>query len=244
MNLIIDIGNTTAKTAIFKKNKILEHKKYDLLSIETIIKLKNKYGDLKNAILSSVAEYNNDILQYLEDNFSTFIRLDQHTKLPVENRYSTCDTLGYDRIAAVTGANFLFADKNILVIDIGTAITYDHINKKNQYTGGNISPGTDLRFRALHEHTHKLPLLTKREDNELTGDSTANAIIRGVQNGIIFEIEGYIRAFSSKFDDLQVVLTGGESFFFENRLKNNIFAEPNLVLIGLNRILEYNVSEK
>lgn len=243
MNFIIDIGNTSAKIAVFENYKILENKIHYTLSKDIIVELQRKYPGIKRTIFSSVVDHHADLLPYLENNFSVFIELDQHTRVPVENRYTTCDTLGNDRIAAVTGANYLFPGKNILVIDIGTAITFDHINKKNQYIGGNISPGIDLRFRALNEHTDRLPLLSKRESFEIIGNSTESAIISGVQNGIIFEIQGYINTFESKYNDLQVVLTGGESFFFENRLKNNIFAEPNLVLIGLNRILEYNVRD-
>ena len=134
----------------------------------------------------------------------------------------------------------MFPSTNNLIFDFGTAITIDFINANNQYLGGNISPGLNTRFKALHHYTGKLPLIEKNEHFEMTGKTTEEAIISGVQKGIVYEIEGYIREMQSSFANLNVIFTGGDAFFFEKKVKNSIFVEPMLVFFGLNRILEYN----
>ncbi len=243
MNLIIDLGNTFSKIAICDNPDCIgiEIKKYTSLKKNDLQKIKLKHPNIKKSILSSVINHNKELANFLSNNFSNFIELNSNTKLPVENQYKTKHTLGNDRIALVVGANKLFPDTNILVIDTGTAITYDFINTKNQYTGGNISPGLSMRFKALHTYTKKLPLLSKQNKFSLLANDTENAIISGVQNGIVFEIEEYINRLKNQYNDLKVILTGGDVFFFEKKLKSNIFVEPNLVFIGLNRILDFNV---
>ena len=164
--------------------------------------------------------------------------------LPIRIGYETPHTLGRDRIAAVVGAQSLRPGSNILVIDAGTAITYELLEASGLYVGGNISPGMTTRFRALHHFTQKLPLVSEPEEVLLVGVSTESAIQAGVVNGIVLEMDGYIDLLRLKYPGLLVFLTGGHSFYFERRLKNRIFADINLVLIGLNRILEYNVENK
>ena len=247
MNLTIDLGNTFSKIAICNNpapehSGWLEIKTYTSLRKNDLKKIILKFPDIKNAIFSSIINHNKELTSFLSENFgSNFVELNSKTKLPVENKYRTKQTLGNDRIAAIVGANKLFPDTNVLVIDTGTAITYDFINTKNQYTGGNISPGLSMRFKALHTYTKKLPLLSKQNKFTLLANDTENAIISGVQNGIVFEIEEYINRLKNQYNDLKVILTGGDAFFFEKKLKSNIFVEPNLVFIGLNRILEYNI---
>jgi len=143
----------------------------------------------------------------------------------------------------VVGASFLCPDCEILVIDAGTAITYDFIDSKKVYWGGNIAPGLDLRLRALHEFTQKLPLVSVKNETPFIGNSTDSAILSGVIYGIVFEIDGYINELKIKYPQLSTFLTGGSTFYFAAKLKNAIFAERNLVLIGLNRILQYNVQK-
>ncbi|MGL4492132.1 MAG: type III pantothenate kinase, partial [Tannerellaceae bacterium] len=157
--------------------------------------------------------------------------------------YKTPNTLGRDRLAAVVGAHSIKPGHNLLVIDAGTAITYEFLNAEGCYMGGNISPGMKTRFKALNYYTQKLPLLNEDGDTPDLGDSTETAIRSGVVNGVVFEIDGYINSLRSKYSDLFVFLTGGHSFYFERRLKNSIFADINLVLIGLNTILDYNVEK-
>jgi type III pantothenate kinase len=175
---------------------------------------------------------------------SNVIFLNENTPVPITTGYETPATLGKDRLAAAVGANYLQPDKNILVIDAGTAITYEFIDSKGVYAGGNISPGLTTRFRALNHFTGKLPLVNETEDVPFIGSNTEMAIIAGVVNGIVFEMDGYIDTLKAQYKDFFVFLTGGHSFYFERRLKNHIFADPNLVLTGLNRILEYNAENK
>ena len=242
MNLLIDSGNTLTKIAVFDNNKLINLSHFNLLEIKDIIKLKNKSPELDYCILSTVATIKKAVLKYLKNNFNIFINLNYKTKIPVANQYNTKTTLGSDRIALITGANNIYPDTNVLVIDVGSAITYDFINYKNQYLGGNISPGLSMRFKALNKFTKKLPLLSKDENYFLISDNTKDAIISGVQNGIIFEMQGYISKYKKQFKNIKIILSGGDASFFENKLKNTIFAEPNLIFYGLNRILEYNAN--
>jgi type III pantothenate kinase len=138
-------------------------------------------------------------------------------------------------------ANFLYPEKDILVIDAGTAITYEIVTSKGEYKGGAISPGIVLRFKSLNDHTVKLPLLEKTNEFPIIGTNTSECILSGVLNGVISEIDGYIDSVKINFPEIYVLLTGGDSNFFANKLKNSIFVNQNLLTIGLNRILELNV---
>ncbi len=244
MNLIIDLGNSLSKIAIFENSTITQTKNVPTdKEFSDIDKewLKTLTGEINNVIVSSVVGYENNRITTLKNMFSNILLLNHETKIPIRNLYQTKQTLGYDRIAAAVGANAIFPNTNVLVIDIGTAITFDMVNEHNEFLGGNISPGMAIRYKALHQFTKKLPQLSKNEDFNLIGKNTTEAITNGVQNGIIFEIDGYINQFSLLFNNLKVILTGGDTFFFAKKLKNTIFAEQNLLFLGLNRILDYNV---
>jgi type III pantothenate kinase len=166
------------------------------------------------------------------------------TKIPLKNLYRSVSTLGSDRIAASVGAYFLQPDKNFLVIDAGTCIKYNFTNAQNEYLGGGISPGIQMRLISLHEHTSKLPLVKLTEDPiDLIGENTEQSILSGVVNGVISEIDGIIDGYQNRFPGILVLLTGGDSEFLAKRLKNSIFAHQNLVLKGLNDILNYNFAK-
>ncbi len=241
MNLTIDIGNTRNKIAIFDQDEIVETAIIEDLNDERIEKIKEEYN-IDAVILSSVKNPNKKLINYLQSNIELFIDLDEHTAIPIENLYNSKSTLGKDRLAAVVGANNIFPDTNVLVIDLGTAITFDLVNNKNQYLGGTISPGLNLRFKALNQFTDQLPLLEKREKFDIIGNDTDSAIISGVQTGIKFEIEGYIHQLQNDYDRLKTILTGGDAIFFDKMLKNTIFVNLNLNFVGLNTILEFNKS--
>jgi type III pantothenate kinase len=238
MNLVIDIGNTQTKLAVFS-GKELVHNQVCLDISATVDSLFGRFA-LKNSILSNVSYTDTALNNYLSERTELFIELNEHTPLPFENLYKTKDTLGRDRIAAAAGAMEMFPWVNVLVIDMGTAITIDLITSQNQFLGGNISPGLNMRFQALHQNTASLPLLQPEETNELLGRSTSEAIQAGVINGIIFEISEYINCLSLRYHNLKIILTGGDAHFFVRKLKNHIFVDLNLILKGLNRILEYN----
>ena len=241
MNLTIDIGNTRSKIAIFKQNEITEiitEKEYSVSVLKEIF-LRN--SEIKSTILSSVKDTDPEIITFLKEKSNYFIDLNKDTPIPIENFYETKATLGKDRLAAIIGANNIFPNTSVLVVDMGTAITFDFINNKNQYLGGTISLGLEMRFKALNQFTGKLPLLNKKEDYHIIAKTTEDAIISGVQNGIIFETDSYIYKLKERYEDLKVILTGGDAIFFDKKLKNAIFVNLNLNFIGLNRILEYNL---
>lgn len=195
----------------------------------------------RKCILSSVTNEDEAISMFLQNEIPHFINLNHTTPLPYKNLYHTPESLGNDRIAGIAGAYNRFPGANVLVIDLGTAITYDLITSNGEYKGGNISPGLVTRFNALHSFTSRLPLLGKADVQIDLGTDTRSAIIAGVQNGILYEINGYIEHNSTEFPDLVIILTGGDADFFANKLKKPIFVDPNLILSGLNAILEYNI---
>jgi type III pantothenate kinase len=240
INLVIDIGNSRTKLALFNQHDLMFNVPVEHLTADHVKMLKDEHPQLNKAILSSVKSYPAELKQFLEQNFEQFIELDHHTSLPIENLYETPETLGKDRLAAAVGANELFPNRNLLVIDAGTAITYDLVSEQNQYLGGNISPGLEMRFKALHQFTGKLPLVNKNEDFLPVGRNTEEAIRAGVQNGILYELDQTIDFFNRNYQNLQIIMTGGDSNFFDRKLNYSIFVHFNLTLIGLNRILEYN----
>lgn len=240
VNLVIDIGNTLVKLAVFQDDNIIHTETSEIISSSTIDLLYRNFNKINQSIISTVSDLPLDVIGSLAEHKIRTVILDSQTSLPFTVKYKTPETLGKDRIAAVAGASILYDNHDILVIDAGTAITFDLINKNNEYLGGNISPGLDMRFKALNHFTAKLPLLKPEENFALVGDSTHSAIINGVQNGLIFEIEGYIGTLKTMYSELIILLTGGNAVFFELKLKNSIFVVPDLTLIGLNAILNFN----
>jgi type III pantothenate kinase len=243
LDLAVDIGNSSVKAGIFRQDQLLETFRMEQFDRQQASRLAREYP-IKNAILCSVKKRDRSQWESLANHFEYFLELNAATPLPIQNEYQTPETLGSDRIAAVTGAYALFPNQNVLVIDAGTAITYDLLDASGHYKGGNISPGLSLRFRGLHEATGLLPLMSPQESTPWLGKNTQQAIVAGVQNGLIFEMNQYIHLFTHQYGKLTTILTGGDSNFFDNKLKYTIFAESNLVLIGLNKILKYNLYAK
>jgi len=243
LNLVIDIGNSQTKVAIFEKGEIVQVICMEELNIDRLGDLKKLYPDLNKAILSSVADVEPGLIKALKEAFEFFIEFDHHTIVPIGNLYESKETLGLDRLAAAVGSITLFPGKELLVIDAGTAITFDLIDKNNRFLGGNISPGLRTRFRSLHEFTKNLPVVERADQWPDIGKTTEEAIRAGVQNGMIFEIDGMIDHVLNDRPKCQVILTGGDLFFFEKKLKNTIFVKFEITLIGLNRILEYNAEK-
>ena len=246
MKLILDFGNTLLKIALFEKKDLiniwfqekLHPNKHTNFIIDFIAKLPEKQKP-DSIIISSVVDIPVSLSEYLNKNF-TFIELSSNIPIPLTNKYKTPKSLGNDRLAAVVGAGNLYPGKNILVIEAGTCITFDFLNSKNEYLGGAISPGIEMRFKSLNNFTDKLPLVSKRECNNLIGQTTEESILSGILNGVIAEIDGIINSYLRNYENLTVILSGGDIKHFDKRLKNNIFAVPNLVLVGLNVILDYN----
>lgn len=243
MNLVADIGNSRAKIALFSGGKLVESMTIDELSVDQLIVVKERFPALDKAILSAVSTVHPDILSWLKHSFPYFMELNNQTPVPIRNNYLTPETLGMDRLAAAIGAQELFPGKDLVVIDTGTALTIDLVEGNGTFKGGNISPGLRSRFRALNEFTQNLPLVSATEEELLIGRTTEEAIRTGVVNGMALEIDGMIDLLQKLYSELQPVLTGGDALFFERRLKNRIFVKSEITLIGLNRILEYNVEK-
>jgi len=240
MNLIIDVGNTLVKIAIFKKDALLdkeEVKPYDF--IKAYKKLKKQYENFYKGIISSVGNLDTETLNYLKQQLD-IIELDSKTKLPFINNYKTPKTLGVDRIALVSASVYHYPDNNVLIIDAGSCITYDFIDGKNEYHGGAISPGIRMRYNALNNLTANLPLLETEIPKSIIGNSTESSIHSGVIHGVLNEIDGVIANYRENYSDLTVILTGGDANFLSKQLKSSIFANSNFLLEGLNHILQFN----
>ena len=240
MNLIIDVGNTRIKLAVFD-DQTLQFKKTcrNKEFLQTLSEIVEEYPALSRCIISSVGDFDNEYLELLSHKFSMLILTGQ-TKVPFKNDYSTPSTLGVDRIALISAAATEYPGANVLVIDAGSCITYDFINAKNEYLGGAISPGIEMRYEALNSFTANLPLLKTNLPEKTIGDSTKTSIHSGVVNGVLYEIDGFIRTYIENYSDLTIILTGGDAHFLRDSLKNDIFANPNFLLVGLNYILEHN----
>ncbi len=246
MNLAIDIGNTFAKLAVIDNGQVVDFLRTGMLDAGFLEELFAANPDIDAAIISSSRRRDEALEELLRARTKRFIRFDHTVPVPLRNAYDTPETLGPDRLAAAVGANAIYPDRNILIVDLGTAMTIDFVSEENEFRCGNISPGAGMRFRALHQFTGKLPLLSLSDDDCVPpmGVDSAGAIRAGVVQGIVYEIEGYIRDLSAKYSDLHIIFTGGDGNFFAKRFKNAIFATYDLVAYGLNRILEYNAEQK
>ncbi|MCD7710950.1 MAG: type III pantothenate kinase [Porphyromonadaceae bacterium] len=242
MHLVIDHGNTAIKIALFAEEK----KPY---RVERILRFDQEYMDnllntcpISNGIYSSVTGNDNDIISYLQARIPHFSVFLPDTPLPITIDYRTPQTLGGDRIAAVVGAQEEAPDKDILVIDAGTCITYDVLTADGHFRGGNISPGIKMRLKAMNRYTGKLPLVEKNGEVATLGYDTETAIRSGAVLGICYEIEGYISHLKQQYPNLFIFLTGGDAFLLAVKLKTAIFVDNTIVLKGLNRILRHNVN--
>lgn len=244
MNLIVDIGNTRTKIAFFQKNNLVEKAIVEAITLDALSEMLNGRV-IEGVIMSVTGQDREGVAEWLQKRYF-FIRFDSETPLPIENLYETPQTLGKDRLAAVVAAHYLFPKKNCLVMDSGTCITYNFINNKGQFLGGNIAPGLNMRLKAMHHFTAKLPLISRNTEGggiaELVGKTTEQAMLNGAQIGLLSEVEGFVKRFIHEFGTLKVLITGGDGAFLnENLHLKNSFYEPNLVLIGLNRILNFNL---
>ena len=240
--LVIDLGNTNKKLALFSKgrlNAITILPEFNLKAIHRYVK---EHPGITHCILSSVIGYPQSIKNYLQKKFF-FIELDEHTPMPLANLYKSPGTLGKDRLAAAVAAHQMFSKKAVLVINAGSCITYDFVNKRGEYLGGSISPGIQMRFRALNTFTGKLPLISGKNRANLTGTTTRESILSGVINGALAEVEGITGQYLREHRKLKVILSGGDLKYFDKRLKIKTFAVPNIVIEGLFKILELNAGK-
>jgi len=233
MLLTIDVGNSRIKAAVFEQDTLVElfvtdPKEAAIFFSEIFI----KYPKIKSVIYASVGKIEDGVLDLLQKYVEIQI-IDHTTILPITNNYKTPKTLGVDRMVLAAGATLLYPKQNRLVIDVGTCVTYDFIDQDNRYLGGAISPGIILRYKSLNDYTQNLPLLESNSNEIFIGNSTENSIRSGVINGLTYEIDGFISQYFLKYQDLTVILTGGDAEFLAKRLKNTIFANSNFLLESL-----------
>ncbi|MDA8630035.1 type III pantothenate kinase [Flavobacteriaceae bacterium] len=242
MNLVIDIGNTAVKVYLFKNNVII---KREVLSENALIQYLKLIAidDIRNIICSSVTKSYKDQLSKIFKNSNYFDFSDNNLKIPFTNNYETKKSLGQDRIGLISSAVLKFQDQNSLVIDMGTCITYDFIDSQNIYHGGAISPGIRMRYSSFSNYTSNLPLLKFQDITKIIGANTEESLHIGINNGIVGEINQYINSLKKSYSEFNVIITGGDSIFLLNKIKNAIFADQDFLASGLNYIIKLNEGE-
>lgn len=241
-NLAIDVGNTKIKVGFFESSTLVFKKEFDRETFLVPLQALLSEFDVRDILLCTSGNSEN-IVTFLEQKGLCYKIMDHRMPLPFTNLYETPNTLGSDRIALTAAAVHHFPSKNALVIDAGTCITYDFKTEREEYLGGAISPGLGMRFNALHSFTSRLPLLKPVSAPVYLGRNTEEAIQSGVTNGIIAEINTAIRWYDDRYDDLRVIVTGGDMQFLSKTLKKGIFANSNFLLEGLNYLMVYNKAQ-
>lgn len=237
MNVILDIGNSVAKVTVFDERKPIARRLLTDSAKETFREILSSSG-VTDGAFSCVGNDPNGLIDVLLEIVPNALRLSGLTPVPLAVDYLTPETLGADRLAASVGASTVCPKSDLLIIDIGTCITYDYVTASGRYSGGNISPGIGMRLRSLHRDTAALPLVSAKGDFSTTGRNTETAIRAGVLLGIRREIEGTIQAFKQACPPGKTFLTGGGSSYFPDLTVD--FRYDNLVETGLNTILLYN----
>jgi type III pantothenate kinase len=243
LNLIIDIGNTRVKAAVFEKGTLRENFVFDSTEALLSAGIIEKHG-VQHCILASVVNGIEEFTEQLKQKTKVLL-FESSTPVPLKNLYKTAHSLGSDRLAAAVGGNAAFPDEDLLVIDAGTCIKYNFVNRSNEYLGGGISPGLRMRLKAMHTFTSRLPLLEPEGNfDTLVGTDSKDSMLSGALLGAVAETDGIIGRYKEVYPGVKVMFTGGDVNFFEKRIKNSIFADQNLVLKGLNRILDHNLNNK
>lgn len=238
MNLVIDVGNTLAKAAVVDSSGVVARYSADRLEDLPLARAVEEFS-VERSILCSTRGCGPTEVDYIRAIVGHCLLLESSVKTPLRVEYSR-ESLGSDRLAAAVGAYATYSGADLMVVDFGTAITIDFISSDGVFEGGFISPGVGTRLRALHHYTASLPLCSASTYVEGVAKSTNDAIVGGVINGVIYEIEGYIRALEAKKCKFFVIFSGGDSIFFDKRIKNTIFADQDILFKGLATILDYN----
>lgn len=240
MNLTLDIGNTRSKICVFEEKFIIFEKVYDELDVEKTISLLKDWPII-NSISSTVGKPNKKVIEILKKR-TNYFELKNELSLPIDIDYKTPKTLGKDRIATAVGAYLLYPKKTCLIIDAGTCITLD-ILTKGIFKGGNISPGIMMRLKAMHEYTSSLPLVKFEDSNFDLGQTTKEAVANGGILGAICEVEAFIMRCQDKYDDLVILITGGDRKIFQENLSSSLISKSHLLDFGLNNILEHQLEK-
>jgi type III pantothenate kinase len=241
MILTVDVGNTRIKAAVFEGDILLQHFVFVKEEIQKNIKnILKTFTNTAHLVVASVGNVEKE--SFLEFEKEVKVHFVSHNdRFPYVNGYETPQTLGIDRMVLAAGATLQFPGQNRLVIDAGTCVTFDFINERDEYLGGAIAPGLQLRYKSLHDFTAKLPLLSLESPKDVVGRSTTESIHSGVVNGLVYEIDGFIDEYRAICSNFIIILTGGDTEFLAKRLKNTIFANSNFLLESLNQTFQYKI---
>ena len=237
MNLLIDIGNSLTKVAISNNKKIIKEFKFKKFEVSDLINIISEYNITFSA-LSNVSKPNDSLVKALKAE-TVFFSFNKKIKLPFKLNYDI-NEVGDDRLALMCAAKRDFPDNNVLVIDLGTCITYDIKSSDDIYKPGGISPGLKMRIKSISQDAFNLFETDLDYPKKFIADDTKTSLDIGVLGGIKFEIEGFIKQYQSLFDNLIVVITGGDSKFLSGKIKNTIFTNSNYIFKGLDYLIEYN----
>lgn len=241
MNFVVDFGNTRIKAAIFNGSELMQS--YIFNSAQALTEGLAQMPAFKNCLIASVTNMHEEFIKCLPKSVNTVI-FSANTPIPLNNLYKSVATLGSDRIAASVGAYSFYPNQKVLTIDAGTCLKYNFVNEQNQYLGGAISPGLTMRLKAMNEFTHALPLIEMDKNFvDLIGTDTKTSMLSGALIGAVAEVDGIINKYLLNYANLQVVLTGGDADYLGKQLKNRLFANQNILLYGLNTILNYNLEK-
>ncbi len=246
-NICIDWGNTYVKLALFEGGEDLTLRERWVVDPSEAIEKAQEIMDAHQpakGILSSVSSESEDLEAQMRSSLRAFLKLTNDTRVPMMNAYTSSETLGADRLGLAVAAHALYPDSHNLVISLGTCITYNFVQKRKAFRGGAISPGLRMRLKAMHAFTDRLPEVSLEGETLLLGYDTETCIRSGAVFGMAAEIDGIIASYKEQYEDFNAILTGGDAPFFEGKIKSKIFADPDLLLKGLQLILNYNVPTK
>lgn len=239
-HLIIDHGNTRTKLFIFEEVIIVHRVVIVDLTLELLTGFLKSFPHVSKVGLSATGHFDDSLKIFLQKKYN-FIELTHETKIPITNHYKTPKTLGKDRLAAVVAAHDLYPAQNVMIIDAGTCVTYDFVTVSGDYYGGSISPGLQMRLRAMHEFTAKLPLVGIEYLLDFIGSDTTTALQTGAQYGLIHEIEGFQKMYVQRFGACKTLLTGGDALFIAQHLVHlQIETQNDLVAMGINVVLNHH----
>ncbi|MDD4848309.1 MAG: type III pantothenate kinase [Bacteroidales bacterium] len=240
LQIIVDIGNTWVKIAAYMNHQCVKTDRNREVTNDFLESFLQDFSDKKpRAIVSSVRHILPEMMPMFHEKFHCLL-LNAQTPVPIFNHYATPQTLGSDRLAAVIGAATLFPNTPLLVFDAGSCLTWDFIDAQKNYWGGGIAPGINMRLQAVHNFTEKLPLVETGFATGLLGNTTIDAIKAGCVNATVLEIDAVIEDFKKRYPDLKVIFCGGDAEMLQKEIKNNTFAHPDLVQVGLKEILDFN----
>jgi len=241
MNLVLDFGNTRIKAGVFEGTHLKDSRIFS--SEAELLADLDSFQTIKNCLIGSVTNDHRRTSQVIASKINTLV-FTATMPIPLQNLYKSALTLGSDRIAASVGSWSLYPNQNVLTIDAGTCIKYNFVNAKNEYLGGAISPGIPMRLKAMNQYTQALPLVEVDKSYEkLIGQSTAESLLGGALLASACEVDGMIDRYKDQYNDLQAVITGGDADYLCKQLKNRFFANQNILLQGLNTILNFNIEK-